>query len=1172
MTTRGKQKAIEAAGAAGSASSQPGSQEVVKSIELDTNESIIRAICDKIGATLDQVGDSLQNAMLPRDTLRLVDLATVKFTLPSGQKVDLLEWIGELRRSKDPIPVIRAAWAQKEQKMEVANVHMSLLSWLFGSSRGGKELLQQHGVKNMWELPEFKAEAFNPNTSKQHLERKSKAIENLRDCASWKTHAQAWENITTMPGSPAQFTVMDRNRLECFTRGLRHFDDRNDVRTHPERALRPIEIVTAINNAMFLRFDEHFTRTGGRRGGNLPATFNASDVTRAFKEITEERSFGKGKIDRDVRDRVSSHRALRYHPRHQFLVPEADYERYMTEHPEQSIPSSTSSSSKSGEEVVPPGMPGQPETPRQRIIRESEQPGAPSRPRALSAIPGSPLADTPRTTIESERQHDALDHDRENDIRRHFATSQDDEAAVKEIESLKGNKEFEAFVKERAELDNAADSATLMALWHSRRDRASKTKCKCSPSVNAKVKRHIELNITPKDITAQVEFLSKVGKAVSDFREDNENTEASGERVDTRASGQPFCRGHFIKALSNIGVRIRGKKHRELADTFLSAYRERHRLEAWRNEPRVAPLFVKGYRVATAEDELAVSMYWSQTEDWSMTVEEQAALRKSFMTKEQIQAWEQDGTINLDEPFKHLGMPWPEEVVEHFRRINESQKEWQRTCNRDRPNETKCIYSLTNDGMPIVALPPTLSRRAKTTHTLPWPKTPGDLLRMEVYMYEWHLREQNGRPNLGWLRNAYFSLLQQYMRQHPGYWLRYVALREDRCYKLISYPYYMKSATPADQTKFRHIDINVERLHELDYGKFQIQGSLSLDDEDDDNCTELVKGMHRDGRLLKWWASLKEREDPTKRLTVGGGNIMGIQPWMWNEDDDKKFGKWTTVPCKKYQIRISDPRLPHGSVQMKGGEDATRITALPWYQGVVGGNLTMDIPLGGTWADISAIQVARDPSINRWKTPSGLANMHGTPPEKHAGAVILQHPNVICQALQGKARWDEIELQNEARYMICYQAYRQAAIKKIQTDLLMELWPKFCRVVAQEIDAYGENSFFRRLFLTGKIPAREEEDEEDTDKVRDTLAMAGDIPLFEEPLDDDNEFFRDEEDVTRFGTHRTRDPVGYAEGRDRHEESGDELPPIDTLNLARGSRISSSSLSSPPSSLHRPSP
>jgi hypothetical protein len=30
---------------------------------------------------------------------------------------------------------------------------------------------------------------------------------------------------------------------------------------------------------------------------------------------------------------------------------------------------------------------------------------------------------------------------------------------------------------------------------------------------------------------------------------------------------------------------------------------------------------------------------------------------------------------------------------------------------------------------------------------------------------------------------------------------------------------------------------------------------------------------------------------------------------------------------------------------------------------------------------------------------------------------------------------------------------------------------------------YGENSFFHRLFLTRKIPAREEEDKEDIDKI-----------------------------------------------------------------------------------------
>jgi hypothetical protein len=91
-----------------------------------------------------------------------------------------------------------------------------------------------------------------------------------------------------------------------------------------------------------------------------------------------------------------------------------------------------------------------------------------SRPRALSAIPGSLLADTPRTTIESKRQHDALDYNRENNIRRYFTTSQADEAAVKEIESLKGNKEFKAFMKKRTELDNTADSVGGLAAGHPR--------------------------------------------------------------------------------------------------------------------------------------------------------------------------------------------------------------------------------------------------------------------------------------------------------------------------------------------------------------------------------------------------------------------------------------------------------------------------------------------------------------------------------------------------------------------------------------------------------------------------------------------------------------------------------------------------------------------------------
>lgn len=59
-------------------------------------------------------------------------------------------------------------------------------------------------------------------------------------------------------------------------------------------------------------------------------------------------------------------------------------------------------------------------------------------------------------------------------------------------------------------------------------------------------------------------------------------------------------------------------------------------------------------------------------------------------------------------------------------------------------------------------------------------------------MYHAHLRLINKKPNYGWLRNMYYSLGQQVMRQDPKYFAIYCALRPDQNTNLVSYPYYAK--------------------------------------------------------------------------------------------------------------------------------------------------------------------------------------------------------------------------------------------------------------------------------------------------------------------------------------------------------------------------------------------
>lgn len=70
---------------------------------------------------------------------------------------------------------------------------------------------------------------------------------------------------------------------------------------------------------------------------------------------------------------------------------------------------------------------------------------------------------------------------------------------------------------------------------------------------------------------------------------------------------------------------------------------------------------------------------------------------------------------------------------------------------------------------------------------------------------------------MGWLRNMFYSLVQQVMRQDPLYYRHYVLPRPDNEWRLISYPYYTKYTIPGDSTSFSHIDINI--LRALDKGR-----------------------------------------------------------------------------------------------------------------------------------------------------------------------------------------------------------------------------------------------------------------------------------------------------------------------------------------------------------------
>jgi len=320
-------------------------------------------------------------------------------------------------------------------------------------------------------------------------------------------------------------------------------------------------------------------------------------------------------------------------------------------------------------------------------------------------------------------------------------------------------------------------------------------------------------------------------------------------------------------------------------------------------------------------------------------------------------------------------------------------------------------------------------------------------------VYQFHLREQNGKENYGWLRNMFFSTCQQAMRSDPLYYALYAALRPDGATTLCSYPYYAKYTHKGDQTYFRHIDINVPEWIKSNRGGNMIQGSLSLDDEQESDCTVILAGMHRNRNLETWWRDLESRQK-TKN-----GHVHRIKSNMVTAEDEKKLGvKWKAVPCNRGQVRVTMPHLPHGA---NGPARGVRRTLLPWFVKVQPDLSSLEVLDGGTWEMLS--ESHRD-MTSPFKTPSGLSNRYGKIPYQFPASTLLNGLGSLSSALNCQARWNDLGVLNE-RYRLL-KGNRSTATQFVydwRRNLNEKVKASRALVKERERAAFGKNSYYYHL-------------------------------------------------------------------------------------------------------------
>ena len=320
---------------------------------------------------------------------------------------------------------------------------------------------------------------------------------------------------------------------------------------------------------------------------------------------------------------------------------------------------------------------------------------------------------------------------------------------------------------------------------------------------------------------------------------------------------------------------------------------------------------------------------------------------------------------------------------------------------------------------------------------------------LEFEMYLHHLREQNGVPNYGWCRNMWHSLVQQAMRQDPVFYALNVAARPDKNWRLISFPYYTKYAMAGDSTGFRHIDLNIRELLELGRGRNTVQTGVSMDDESEDGCTEVVPGFHR--RIEEWWGEVRRRGEAKEGL------VQCVKE-SYRKEDEERYGEFVPVVCKRGDVRMTMGAMIHGST---GVCKRRRRVVHPWLVGVNQDHEGLDMKECGSWEEVSGAH------RNMWAMkvgPTGQSHRFGVGEGRFAGSIEMRGMSGLGDALVGARRWDsEAVLMERDLVLGSDEGKAWKYVERVRSRMKEEWRACFKRMVGAEVSKYGEKAYFNTV-------------------------------------------------------------------------------------------------------------
>lgn len=322
-----------------------------------------------------------------------------------------------------------------------------------------------------------------------------------------------------------------------------------------------------------------------------------------------------------------------------------------------------------------------------------------------------------------------------------------------------------------------------------------------------------------------------------------------------------------------------------------------------------------------------------------------------------------------------------------------------------------------------------------------------EMIDIEFAIYRHHHHTPAGTSRLGWLRNMYYSLVQQLVRQDPGYYALTAAARPDRGWRLISYPYISKDTdSGGESTGFLHMDLDLEGYLADGRGSSRLTSSVSIDDEDSLGCTVAVKGFHR--HVREWHTRL------LKRGWKGSGpttNCSGV----YTAEDRAEWGSAVGVPCGAWGIRMTLPQVIHGSTQTSVRR---RRTILPWFMHIDEDHEQLEVAGCLRWSEVRRCHLDLEvPRVD----PSGYGPRLGAPKERFGGSVVLGSTSAVGDALVGRRKWTDAEVLRERDVLLGPDSAAAGEyVGEVRSRLVSQYRLGFSSMVRTEQEQYLGGSYF----------------------------------------------------------------------------------------------------------------